>query len=71
MNGDIPVIFNAMGWLRHLGLKLAIDVIRSCKIDSIYYLKTETSNDLPEDLNPQQLMSNDGFRERKNRWEIK
>jgi len=54
---DVPVIFNAMGWLRELGLRVLIDAINAAKIDLIYYLRTNTSNDLPEDLNPAELMA--------------
>jgi len=69
LDPNIPVIFNAMGWLRHLGLKLNLDIIRICGVELVYYLKTGTSNDLPEDLDPTHLMSQDGFRE-KIRYEL-
>jgi len=53
---DGPVVFNAMGWIRELGLRLLIDAINSSKIDLVYYLKSNTSNDLPDELDPQRLM---------------
>ena len=39
-----------MGWIRELGLRLLIDAINSSKIDLVYYLKSNTSNDLPDEL---------------------
>lgn len=64
LDPEIPVIFNSMGWLRHLGLKLNLDVIRLCGIELIYYLKTGTSNDLPDELNPHHLMTQNGYKEK-------
>ena len=52
-----------MGWLRQLGLSLNLDIIRLCGVDLIYYLKTGTSNDLPDDLQLADLMSCQGFKE--------
>lgn len=63
LSPEIPVVFNAMGWLRHLGLKLNLDIIRVAGIELVYYLKTGTSNDLPDELKPESLMSEDGFKE--------
>ena len=63
INARVPIIFNAMGWLRQLGLSLNLDIIRLCGVDLIYYLKTGTSNDLPDDLQLADLMSCQGFKE--------
>ena len=50
LNPSCPIIFNAMGWLRELGLTLLRDSLNIANIDLIYYLETKTSNDLPEDI---------------------
>ena len=50
LNPQVPVIFNAMGWLRELGLTLLRDSLNIANIDIIYYLETKTSNDLPDDV---------------------
>ena len=50
LNPSCPAIFNAMEWLRELGLTLLRDSLNIANIDLIYYLETKTSNDLPEDI---------------------
>lgn len=61
LNPTCPVIFNAMGWLRELGLTLLRDSLNIGNIDLIYYLETKTSNDLPEDISLEEI-----FEERRN-----
>jgi len=53
---NIPVIFNAMGWLRELGLHLLVESFKIVEIDFVLYLKTNTANDLPVDLEPELLL---------------
>lgn len=55
-----PVIFNAMGWLRELGLTLLRDSLNIGNIDIIYYLETKTSNDLPEDISLEEIFEERG-----------
>merc|ERR550519_397486 len=52
----VPVVFNSMGWLREAGLNLLVQSFKIVKIDFILYLKTNTSQDLPEDLNPERIL---------------
>ena len=56
LDPNIPVIFNAMGWLRELGLHLLVESFKIVEIDFVLYLKTNTANDLPVDLEPELLL---------------
>ena len=60
LNPSCPIIFNAMGWLRELGLTLLRDSLNIANIDLIYYLETKTSNDLPEDISLEEIFEERG-----------
>jgi len=60
-NSGLPVIYNGMGWIRALGLALTQDIIRDCDVEFIYYLKANSSNDLPDGMDSQRLLATRGY----------
>lgn len=60
-NSSLPVIYNGMGWIRALGLALTQDIIRDCSVELVYYLKANSSNDLPDGMDPQALLATRGY----------
>ena len=60
-NSGLPVIYNGMGWIRALGLALTQDIIRDCDVELIYYLKANSSNDLPDGMDSQSLLATRGY----------